>query len=84
MINFYTFEFFILYINIIIQFMEDVASKFFDNNQPCPQEITDCQSLRDEYNRTLDAIKRQGGCNSCAERNLRNGFIARIKEYLKQ
>lgn len=62
--------------------MEDVASKFFDNNQPCPEEVKDCSSLREEFNRTLDALKRQGGCSACAERNLRNGFIARINSSL--
>jgi hypothetical protein len=64
--------------------MEDIANKFFDNNQPCPQEIKDCQSLREEYNRTLDALKRRGGCSSCAERNLKNGFIAKIQSLLQK
>jgi hypothetical protein len=62
--------------------MEDITSKFFDNSQPCPDEIADCQALREEFNRTLDAAKRNGGCSACAERNIRNGFIARIQSTL--
>lgn len=58
--------------------MEEIARKFFITTEPCPQEIPDCENLRQEYLTTLDSLKRSGGCNSCAERNLKNTFTARI------
>jgi hypothetical protein len=63
---------------------EDLTSKFFNFLENCPNEIPDCSSLRQEYMQTLDAMKRKGGCSSCAERNLRNTFIDRIKSLLKK
>jgi hypothetical protein len=62
--------------------MEEITRKFFDTTLPCPSEIPDCVNLRQEYMQTLDALKRQGGCNSCAERNLKNNFISRIKNII--
>lgn len=64
--------------------MEEITSNFFNTSSPCPKEITDCQNLRQEYLQTLDALKRQGGCNSCAERNLKNNFTNRIKNIIKK
>jgi hypothetical protein len=63
--------------------MEEITRLFFDTTAPCPIEISDCQNLRQEYLQTLDALKRQGGCSSCAERNLKNNFINRIKANIK-
>jgi hypothetical protein len=63
--------------------MEEITRKFFLLNEECPCEIEDCASLRNEYIETLDALKRQGGCSSCAERRLRNSFIERIKKSIK-
>ncbi len=64
--------------------MGDITSNFFNTAAPCPKEIPDCQNLRQEYLETLDSLKRQGGCNSCAERNLKNNFIKRISEIIKK
>ena len=64
--------------------MEQITSIFFNTSSPCPKEIPDCQNLREEYLQTLDALKRQGGCSSCAERNLKNNFINRISKIIKQ
>jgi hypothetical protein len=58
--------------------LNDITSQFFDTSKPCPSQIPDCFNLRTEYFQVLDAKRREGGCNSCAERNLRNTFIARI------
>lgn len=63
--------------------MEEITRLFFDANSPCPPEILDCKNLRQEYLQTLDSLKRQGGCSSCAERNLKNNFVNRIKATLE-
>jgi hypothetical protein len=64
--------------------IENITSYFFSMSEPCPQEIPDCANLRQEYIHTLDGLKRKGGCNSCAERNLKNTFINRIKSLLEK
>jgi hypothetical protein len=58
--------------------MEEITRKFFETTEPCPKEIPDCANLRQEYIQTLDSLKRKGGCNACAERQLKNTFTARI------
>lgn len=64
--------------------MEDIASRFFNTLEDCPKEIKDCSNLRDEYMKTLDVMKVRSGCSPCAERNLRNQFIARMKNLIQQ
>ncbi len=64
--------------------MENITRPFFDNNEKCPQEIPDCANLRLEYLNTLDSLKRNGGCSSCAERQLKNSFIKRIEVLINQ
>lgn len=59
--------------------MEEITRKFFNVDEECPKEIKDCQNLRREFIETFDAIKRRGGCGSCAERQLKNSFTNRIK-----
>lgn len=59
--------------------MEEIASQFFNTLDPCPKEIPDCENLRTEYTKTLDSLKVKSGCSPCAERNLKNTFISRIK-----
>ena len=63
--------------------MEEITRKFFTLNEACPPEIPDCDNLRAEYIQTLDALKRGGGCNSCAERQLKNSFTGRIAATVK-
>ena len=58
--------------------INDITSRFFIFEEPCPTEIPDCENLRREYIINLDALKRGGGCGSCAERGVKNSFIARI------
>jgi hypothetical protein len=62
--------------------MEDITRLFFDSNEKCPPEIPDCANLRLEYLNTLDGLKRNGGCSSCAERQLKNSFIKRIESLI--
>ncbi len=51
--------------------LDDITSKFFNTLVDCPSEIPNCEQLRQEYVRTLDAMKVKGACSSCAERSLR-------------
>ena len=63
--------------------MEEITRKFFTLNEVCPPEVPDCANLRREFVEALDAMKRGGGCNSCAERQLKNSFTARIAATVK-
>lgn len=58
--------------------LQEIASKFFNNSQPCPEQIPDCENLRMEYTQTLDGLRISGGCGGCQERSLKNTFIAKI------
>lgn len=64
--------------------MEDIASKFFNTLTDCPNEIPNCENLREEYVRSLDAMKVKGACSTCAERGLRNNFLSRLKTILEK
>ena len=64
--------------------MDDIASRFFDKEQTCPEEIIDCEKLKNEYFSKLDTLKVRGGCSPCIERGLRNQFIEKIKNTIKQ
>ena len=61
--------------------MEDITRRFFNIHEPCPTEVPNCSELRDEYSKTLDSLKVRG-CAPCAESNLKNKFISKLKEIL--
>jgi hypothetical protein len=56
--------------------------QFFNLDLPCPDEIPDCQHLRNKYVEELGRVKARGGCGSCMERKLKNDFILRLQEIL--
>ena len=56
--------------------MDEIPHKFFDFSQPCPEEVKDCESLREQYKTEMENLKSQGICGGCAERGLRNKYIA--------
>ena len=58
--------------------MNEDQINFFIKEKPCPEGINNCEKLREEYFKELDALKQQGGCNSCIERSLRNKYITFI------
>lgn len=62
----------------------DEIMQFFDFTKPCPDKIRDCESLRHQYGQDFDNVRKQGGCGSCAERNLRQQYIARLQQQLIQ
>lgn len=63
--------------------MEQII-QFFNNSLPCPSEIPNCEGLRIEYADQLNALKRSGGCNSCAENKFKNQYIIKLQELIKQ
>lgn len=63
--------------------MEKVI-QFFDYSLPCPEEVTDCQGLRNQYSAELEEARKKGGCPPCIERNLRNKYILTIQERIKK
>lgn len=62
----------------------DTIMQFFDFAKPCPPEIPDCQAVRHQYGVDLETVRRQGGCGTCAERNLRQQYIIKLQNLINQ
>lgn len=49
---------------------------FFNNSQPCPPEIIDCEKLRIDYAQEVAGAQNpNGGCSPCKMRGIRNKYI---------
>jgi hypothetical protein len=59
-----------------------IINQFFLMEQPCPSEIQNCQSLRNNYITANANLKKQGGCYPCMHNNLRTNTIQAIKKNL--
>jgi hypothetical protein len=59
-----------------------IITQFFQMDQPCPSEIKNCQSLRNNYIQSNNALKNQHGCYPCNHNNLRTNTIQIIKKNL--
>jgi hypothetical protein len=64
--------------------MEDIANQFFNKDERCPYQITNCLDLRNEYFSTLEDFKSKHGCTPCVERHVRNLFLTRIRNILNE
>lgn len=64
--------------------MTDDQLKFFDLNAPCPEDIINCNSVREQYKNEFEDVKRRGGCGGCIERALRNKYIAILAALIKK
>lgn len=64
-------------------FSDEIASKFFNKDESCPDEIIDCENLKTEFFSSLDDLKSKHGCSPCVERHLINKFLEKIKQNLK-
>jgi hypothetical protein len=64
--------------------MDDIANKFFNKDEACPYQITNCLDLRQEYFTTLEQFKSKHGCSPCAERHVKNLFLDKIKKILEK
>lgn len=58
--------------------------QFFNAALPCPVEIPECDRLRAEFFSDLDDLKRRGGCTKCGENNLKNKYILKLQQIIKQ
>lgn len=59
-----------------------IVTRFFQMDQPCPSEIKDCQSLRNNYIQSNNALKNRPGCYPCNHNNLRTNTVQLIKKNL--
>ena len=64
--------------------MDDIQLKFFDLAQPCPDNIINCESVREQYKNELEQLRSRGGCGGCMERSLRNKYIVLVNSLLKK
>lgn len=60
----------------------NIINQFFLMEQPCPSEVQNCQSLRNNYIVANNNLKKQGGCYPCNHNNLRTSTIQLIKKNL--
>ena len=58
--------------------MESLQVDFFNFEKPCPEQIPNCQGLRDEYISEIKKYSNENVCNSCMERTIRNKYITFI------
>lgn len=58
--------------------MEEIQLKFFNFEEPCPPEIVNCETIREEYKAEIEKYKSQGICGGCIERSLRSKYATII------
>jgi len=61
----------------------DQIMQFFDLARDCPAEIPNCQNYRNEYVRELNELKLRGGCGTCIEKQLKQGYMLTLQALLK-
>lgn len=64
--------------------MDDIATKFFEKSEKCPEEIINCEDIRKDYFQSLDEFMSKHGCGPCAQRHIRNKFLEKIKQNFKK
>jgi hypothetical protein len=64
--------------------MTEDQLKFFDLNAPCPDSITNCESVKEQYKKEFLDLQGRGGCGGCLERALRNKYIVLISALIKK
>ena len=60
----------------------NIINQFFLMEQPCPSEVQNCQSLRNNYIVANNNLKKQGGCYPCNHNKLRTSTIQLLKKNL--
>lgn len=58
--------------------MDDFQQVFFDDAKPCPENIHNCESLRQQYKEELARIEASGACGGCIKRSLKQKYITFI------
>jgi len=57
-----------------------IINQFFMLDQPCPPEIKNCQSFRNNYVVANNNLKKHAGCYPCMHNNLRTQTIQTLKK----
>ena len=57
--------------------MSNIYNIFFDDNQPCPEKIPNCEQLRAEYKRAVSE-KEATGCTQCDVTKIKVQFLEKI------
>jgi len=55
----------------------NILALFFDDTKPCPNEIPNCEQLREDYKKDLEKLN-QTKCSQCAITNLKSRYINKI------
>lgn len=64
--------------------MELDQLQFFELDKPCPKEILNCESVREQYKRERDDLLARGACGGCMDRALRNKYITLISALIQK
>jgi len=54
--------------------MSNLISEFFDFNGPCPDNVPNCQELREQYQKDIQTV-RDYGCRPCAETRIKVKYM---------
>jgi len=60
-----------------------IILQFFNFNTKCPENIRDCEALRNEFLIEVENYKKYNVCSICDIQYVRLKFINRIKQLLK-
>ena len=55
----------------------NILALFFDETKPCPEQIINCDKLREEYKQDLEKINKSN-CSACAITKLKSRYINTI------
>lgn len=59
---------------------QPIIIAFFNLNGPCPQEITNCKQLREEYITTINNYVKFNACAHCDVQYVHSFYIKKIKD----
>jgi hypothetical protein len=54
--------------------MSNLINEFFDFNGPCPDNIPNCQGLREQYQKDIQTV-RNANCRPCAETKIKVKYM---------
>jgi len=69
---------------ILYTIMTEDQLKFFNLNEPCPDDIINCDSVREQYKKEYQDLTARGACGGCLERSLRNKYIVLLSALVKK
>ena len=54
--------------------MSNLIAEFFALEAPCPDKVPNCQALREQYKKDIQAV-RNANCRPCAETRIRVAYM---------